>query len=173
MPDETLLILVDEVRGKTLRALQSVTEMQARWAPAGLQNSILWHAGPSYILAEWLAMRRMGLAPQIPAGWFEMFSWESRPALVPEDRWPLPDEVVARLVEQHRRLRQAIAGRTEEQLASRPADNPDRTVLSSIVHALHDEACHRGEILLLRKLLGQVRPAQGSAGAHPTTGPSR
>ncbi len=48
MFDESLLLLLDEVRGKTLRLLQDVTGKDARWFPPGLHNHVLWHAGHSY-----------------------------------------------------------------------------------------------------------------------------
>jgi DinB superfamily len=157
MPDETLVVLLDEVRGKTLRFLQGVTDEQARWSPPGLQNTILWHAGHSYILAEWLALKALGHEPQLPDGWFERFSWQSRPASVPAGRWPRLDAVVGRLVDQHRRLHRAIREATEDRLSARTIDHPDRTVRFSVVHGLHDEACHSGEILLLRKQLFSTR----------------
>jgi hypothetical protein len=158
MPDETLLVLLDEVRGKTLRFLQGVTETQARWSPPGLQNSILWHAGHCYVLAEWLGLGALGREPQDPGGWFGMFGWGSHPPTVPADRWPPLGEVVARLNDQHRRLRRAIREATEDRLAAPAAGSPDRTVRFSVVHGLHDEACHCGEILLLRKMQGLGRP---------------
>src|SRR5437868_3505521 len=43
MPDASLLLLLDEVRGKTLRILDAAPDGYALWAPAGLQNHILWH----------------------------------------------------------------------------------------------------------------------------------
>ena len=158
MPDETLLVLLDEVRGKTLRFLRGLTDEQARWCPTGLHNTILWHAGHSVILAEWLAMKALGHEPQAPEGWYEIFSWASRPGSVPADRWPRLDVVVGRLDEQYRRLRRAIREATEDRLAAPMVDHPDRTVRFSVVHGLHDEACHSGEILLLRKIQGLGRP---------------
>lgn len=163
MPDETLLVLLDEVRGKTLRFLGGVTDEHARWSPPGLQNGILWHAGHCYILAEWLALEALGREPEAPEGWYEMFSWESRPGAVPAGRWPRLDAVVDRLVDQHRRLRQAIGEATEDRLAGPTPGNPDRTVRYSVVHGLHDEACHSGEILLLRKMQGLGRPPRSTA----------
>lgn len=156
MPDPTLLLLLDEVRGKTLRALEGVGEERARWAPPGLQNSILWHAGHSYIVVEWLTMGALDRPARAPDGWFETFSWESRPAEVPEDRWPSLAEVIARLHRQQTRLGSLISELTDEQLDAPSARNAERTVLRSIVHGLHDEACHCGEILLLRKLLAKL-----------------
>src|SRR5262249_43951568 len=139
MSDETLMVLLAEVRRKTLRFLQGITDEQARWSPPGMQNTILWHAGHSYILAEWLALKALGHEPHVPGGWYEMFSWESRPASVPAARWPRLDVVVSRLVKQHRRIRHAIRAATEDQLAAATVDDRDRTVRFSVVHALHDE----------------------------------
>jgi hypothetical protein len=152
MPDASLLVMLDEVRGKTLRVLHAVEPRHARWAPPGLHNTITWHAGHAYILAEWLTMRALGREPVIPDGWFALFSWESRPATVPDDRWPPLSEVVCRLEEQHRRLRRVIGALTDEQLGRPSAADPRHTVRRSILHGLHDEACHCGEMYLLLKM---------------------
>jgi|SRR5579864_1618468 len=153
MADASLLTMLDEIRGKTLQVLQGVSDAQARWAPRGLQNTILWHAGHSYIVVEWLSLTLMGRAPLAPEGWFSMFSWESRPAEVAADRWPALSVVVTELEEQHRRLRDVIGMLSDEQIARQSSSNSNRTVRSSIIHGLHDEACHTGEMLLLKKLL--------------------
>jgi hypothetical protein len=47
-------------------------------------------------VVESLTLGALGRTPQIPDGWFTMFSWESRPARVPPDRWPPLGEVPAR-----------------------------------------------------------------------------
>jgi hypothetical protein len=152
VPDQTLLLLLDEVRGKTLLILDSTPAEFSRWAPPGLGNHILWCAGHSYVVVESLAMRALGRQPDIPEGWFEMFSWDSRPASVSPDRWPTLSEVVAGLRAQHERLRGIIGGLTEEQLDHPSADNPTRTVRYAILHGLHDEAGHIGEAYLLLKM---------------------
>ena len=152
MPDKCLLMLLDEVRVKTLRILESVPAYHARWAPPGLQNTILWHAGHAYVLAESLTMKSLGRTPQIPDGWYGMFSWESHPALVPPDRWPSLTVVIRHLHDQHKRLRKVIGELTEEQLDRPSVSNPKRTVRSAILHGLHDEACHCGEMHLLHKM---------------------
>jgi hypothetical protein len=157
MPDASLLLLLDEVRGKTLRILDAASDGYARWAPPGLENHILWHAGHSYVVVELLAMRALGRLPEIPDGWFEMFAWESRPAQVSSDRWPPLSGVISRLESQHKRLRRVIGGLTEEQLDRSSADNPRRTVRYAILHGLHDEAGHSGEAYLLMKI--QARSA--------------
>jgi hypothetical protein len=162
MPDTSLLLLLDEVRGKTLRILKTIPAGQERWAPAGLQNTILWHAGHAYVTVESLAMRALGRPPEFPPGWPELFAMNSRPAEVPADRWPTLADVIGQLEAQHRRLKGIIAGLSPDQLDAPSAVNPDRTARYGILHGLHDEACHSGEIHLLRKMQGAAQ-APGNA----------
>jgi len=152
MPDQSLLVLLDEVRSKTIRLLQAIPAEDARWAPAGLQNTIVWHGGHAYILLECLTMRALGRTPEVPDGWFEMFSWESHPERVAADRWPSLALVIARLEDQYQRMRRLIAKLSDEKLEQPSVGHPGETVRRAIVHALHDEACHCGEIQLLRKM---------------------
>jgi hypothetical protein len=87
MADETLLLLLQDVRGKTLRILDQVSEQQARYAPPGLNNTILWHAGHSLIVVEALGVAHAtGKPPVYPSDWFDKFSWKSEPATVKS--WP-------------------------------------------------------------------------------------
>lgn len=153
-----LVILLDQTRSKTLRSLQDVTEDEARWAPPNLQNTILWHAGHSYILSERLVLEPLGRTPQIPEGWFALFGWGSRPAEFPDGHWPTLALVIDRLNSQHTRVHKAILEASDDQLARPVPPNPEQTVASVVTHGLHDEACHCGEILLLRKLQ-RARPA--------------
>ena len=152
MPDESLILLLDEVRGKTLCLLVAVSEDQARWTPPGLQNSILWHAGHAYLLLEWLTMKALGHTPDIPDRWYELFSWDSRPADSASSRWPAFAEVITRLEEQHARMTEIVKSQSKEALDKPVADHPGMPVRFAILHALRDEACHCGEIHLLRKL---------------------
>ena len=152
MADSSLLVLLDEVRGKTIHLLGATSESHARWAPPGLRNTILWHAGHAYILLECLPMWAVGKTPRLPDGWFAMFSWESRPEQVPDDAWPALVAVIEQLEDQHQRMRRLFQKLTPAHLDRPSARHPDETVCRAIVHALHDEACHCGEIHLLRKL---------------------
>ena len=113
MADKTLLLLLDDVRGKTLSELQGLDDPHARWAPPGLRNSCLWHAGHAYVVTEFLTQRSLGRAPQMPESWMKMFSWESNPAHVPADHWPSLEDVVAQLKQQYERLRGTIASLTD------------------------------------------------------------
>jgi hypothetical protein len=157
MLDQSLLMLLDEVRDRTLRLLQGVTDEESRWTPPTLQNHVVWHAGHSYVLVESLAMEATGGQPQIPDGWVEMFSSKSDPARLAPGRWPLLEEVVAQLAGQHVRLRQMIEKLSEERLSSPIPGKGNRSVRYAILHGLHDEACHSGEIWLLRKLIRSSR----------------
>jgi hypothetical protein len=152
VPDPSLLLLLNEVRGKTMRLLETISAEDAVWAPPGLQNTILWHAGHSYFLLERRTIKALGHRLRMPAGWYEMFSWDSLPGQIPADRWPPLAEVIAALSEQHKRMRQTIGGLTPEELDQPSVRNPTKAVRFEILHALHDEACHCGEIHLLRKL---------------------
>src|SRR5438874_13678864 len=72
MPNETLKLLAREVRGKTFRILDGVTEEQARFVPPGLNNSIVWHAGHSLWGVEILSIAAAtGQPAQLPSGWVE------------------------------------------------------------------------------------------------------
>ena len=165
MPDETLQTLAREVRGKTLRLLGDVPEDAARFT-AGLSNSILWHAGHALMLLEHLCIiPATGGEPQYPKGWFEMFAWQSRPAAVPAGAWPTIADVMARLREQLDRLLALIETLPPERLAQVCDPARNRTLRYSIVHGLHDEASHQGEIHLLRKLYGRQNVAVAREGS--------
>jgi len=152
MPDESLILLAKEVRGKTLRLLEGVDERQARFAAPGLHNSILWHAGHSFIVNEALGVAAIERkpAPAYPQGWFETFSWKSDPRTVTQ--WPALSEVVGGLQDQLRRLVAGIEGLSEQRLGEVIDPNRGRTLRYSVLHGIHDEAGHQGEIWLLKKL---------------------
>ena len=152
MADETLLMLIRDVRGKTLKLLDGLTDEQARFTAPGLANSILWHAGHSWVVNEYLGIGSItGKPPVYPDGWFETFSWQSKPALV--ENWPRLSEVVEHLREQQQRLASGVEQLSPSQLAQVIGDpSKGRTVRYGILHGLHDEAQHQGEIWLLKKM---------------------
>ncbi len=156
MADKTLLTLLDDVRGKTLDVLKGLDDLHAKWSPPNLQNSCLWHGGHAYVVTEFLTARALGRQPQMPEGWLKMFSWESNPARVSPEDWPSLETVTDALSEQHRRFQELFAGLTNEQLDAPEPSNPAKTVRYGIVHGLHDEARHSGEISLLRKMMTQT-----------------
>lgn len=151
MADQSLLLLANEVRGKTLRLLEGVDDAQARFAAPGLNNSILWQGGHALIVVEHLGVSAAtGRPPVYPAEWFEKFSWQSKPAMV--GSWPSVEQVRAALRDQLQRLIVAIEGLSEQQLGAVIDQARNRTLRYSILHGLHDEAGHQGEMYLLKKM---------------------
>jgi hypothetical protein len=165
MADETLTLLTTEVRGKTLRLLEGVTEDMARFAAPGLNNSILWHAGHSLLVVEHLSvMPATGQATgSYPADWYAKFSWKSMPSAVTD--WPSLADVVDALRDQLQRLTTAIAAIPPERLDQIVDPAKKRTLRYSILHGLHDEAGHQGEIWLLSKMFGKRSAATTGAGS--------
>jgi hypothetical protein len=108
-------------------------------------------------------MRALGREPQAPPGWWEMFGWDSRPASVPDSQWPRLAEVTEQLDKQHLWLREILSKLSNERLDAPAPEQPEKTVRYCIVHALHDEACHAGEIWLLRKMLLHASPTHSGA----------
>jgi hypothetical protein len=155
MPDITLLQMFDEVRQSALRVLANADETMARWKPPGLQNTILWHAGHCYVVVEHLTLEPLRRTPQCPAGWFELFGWDSRPGEVAAEQWPTLAVVVLELRAQHARLSELLASIPDAELSARAADESGRTVRQVILHGFQDEASHKGEMWLLSKLYRQ------------------
>src|SRR5436190_19630822 len=84
--DDTLILLANEVRKKTLWLLDGVTDEMARFVAPGLANSILWHAGHALVVVEHLGVvPASGGPPVLPAGWFE------------KSRRPRPNEGLLRI----------------------------------------------------------------------------
>jgi hypothetical protein len=153
MADDSLLVLARDVRGKTLKLLEGLSDADARFAAPGLKNSILWHAGHALILMEHLVVAPLtGDRPSDPPGYFETFSWKSDPATV--TTWPSLEEVRARLREQLARLLRLLESADPAALSRVLDPTRGRRVRDLMVHGLHDEANHQGEMWLLRKMLG-------------------
>jgi uncharacterized damage-inducible protein DinB len=151
MPDETLLLLLKDVRNKTLRLLDDVGDDEATFKAGGLNNTILWHAGHILVVNEHLGVIAATRAmPSYPAGWFDKFSWKSKPETVTD--WPELREIRKLLEEQQHKLESFLRDAPEEVLATIADPTRGRTLRHSIMHGLHDEACHQGEIYLMKKL---------------------
>ena len=160
MSDQSLILLLDEVRGKTLRLLQGVTDDETHWSPPELHNHILWHAGHSFVLVESLAMEAPGELPHIPEGWFEIFSWQSNPAQVASYRWPSLAQVISELNKQHIRLRAMIDKLTEEQLSRELLGRGNRTARSCHPPWTARRGLSRRRNLVLRKMTRSAVPGR-------------
>jgi hypothetical protein len=156
MTDPTLLEIVKEVRWKTLKLLENLSESQALFVPETLANHILWHAGHSLVVVEGLACNslastELGRVPPFPREWIDLFRGGSNPAAV--TAWPALSDIVAALIAQRTRLLGLLDTPDDLNRIVGPAPR-NRTLRGTIVHALHDEAGHQGEIHLLKKLAG-------------------
>ena len=152
MSDQSVQVLFKEVRAKTLRRLRGLTSEAALCKPPGLRNSILWNAGHCYVIVESLLSRALGRSPNLPNGWLDMFGWRSDPGLVAPEEWPALGMVVAALRKQQQLFDELLAQVDVSRLTMPVDEESSRTARYLIVHALHDEACHSGEIWLMRKM---------------------
>jgi hypothetical protein len=148
----TLQELASQVRRDTLQILDAAEPNWLTYAPPGTSNHILWHAGHALWLQDVLCVRLLIGRGELPAGWAERFGANCQPLNQTVD-WPTRTELEELLRGQLRRVIELLAGTSDEQLV-RPA-GPDRgtaTISDRILHGLHDEAKHSGEMYLILKL---------------------
>ena len=143
--------LAEQVRGVTLRMLEDVPAAWQRWAPAGTSNHILWHAGHVLWVQDILAIEPLTGRTELPAGWAETFGMDCRPVRE-TTQWPSLDEIVSHLSDQLPRLFECFAHANPEQLLDMTAPAEGWNLPRGIIHGLHDEARHQGEIHLLKKM---------------------
>src|SRR4051794_26231493 len=115
---QAILILLDEVRGKTLQILDATRDEWMLWAPPGTQNHIAWHSGHVLWIADVLLIKPATGAAALPAEWEQTFGMNTTPAQTLQ--WPSRAELISRLRDQHSRLRALIAKLTDDELARPP-----------------------------------------------------
>jgi hypothetical protein len=150
--------LAVEVRSKTVQLLDYAPPQFLTWAPAGTANHILWHAGHAVWLQDVLCLAIATGKSELPPGWSATFGMGSRPGRQ-QGKWPSKEEVRRQLQIQLPQLIEVIGRLTPEELEALPRyghPGDDRTLQECIVHGLHDEANHQGEMYLLLKLLKMV-----------------
>jgi hypothetical protein len=155
----SLLLLARGTRARTLALLDAAADDELTWAPPGTSNHVLWHAGHAAWLQETLCLRLLSGRPSLPAGWERFFGMGSHPA-TPPGPWPPRGVVRTVLAGQLPRLVAALGPLTTEQLDARPpfaAAHHTRTLRQCVVHGLHDEANHQGEMYLLLKIRRRAR----------------
>ena len=151
--------LAGEVRRDTLKILAAVEEDLATWSPPATSNHILWHAGHAGWLQDLMCVAPLTEGSELPDGWATIFGMDSQPSQVP--KWPLKQEIQRFLEGQLDRIVQLL-DKVSEEVLSGPAWGlgRHRNLLGWIVHGLHDEAKHSGEMYLLFKMTrsaGQTR----------------
>jgi hypothetical protein len=148
---EVLAELARQVRGGTLQVLDAAKPDWLTWSPEGASNHILWHAGHAVWLQDLLCVELLTGRSELPEGWAVMFGARSQPGTIKD--WPSRDEVSSFLRTQLARMLELLQRTPEDVLLQTPTRFKDtRTNLGWIIHGLHDEAKHNGEMYLLLKL---------------------
>lgn len=151
---EALKELVRQVRGDTLQVLDAAQADWLTWAPPGTSNHILWHAGHALWLQDLMCVELLSGRSELSEGWVVTFGANSQPGTIHE--WPSRGEVRSLLQAQLGRMLELLDETPDELLSETPTRFRDnRTTLGWIVHGLHDEAKHNGEMYLLWKLCRQ------------------
>jgi hypothetical protein len=116
----------------------------------------LWHAGHALWLADVLCLEPLTGCSQLPDDWAETFGMNCRPVKTTA-HWPDASLMQQLLGQQLDRILRALAAGSDAALG-RTANTRGDTLAARIIHGLHDEARHQGEMYLLIKL-GRGMPA--------------
>ncbi len=146
--------LANDVRNRTIQLLQAAAQHELTWVPGGTSNHLIWHAGHALWVQDVLCLKLITGSSELPGGWEEMFKMGSRPASWSEP-WPAKEELLVQLKAQLPRLVQRIGDLSEAELDRKPHfphPGDRRSLWESILHGLHDEAAHQGEMYLLLKM---------------------
>jgi hypothetical protein len=142
--NEALQELARQVRRDTIRVLDAAEPAWLTYAPAGTSNHILWHAGHALWLQDVLCERLLGAGGKLPSGWDDKFGMNCTPPNETRE-WPSREEL--------ERVLDLLAAASDDRLAD--IADPGRgsaTLADRILHGLHDEAKHCGEMYLLFKM---------------------
>jgi hypothetical protein len=145
--------LARQVRGATIQSLAACPDEWLTWAPPGTSNHVLWHAGHALWLQDVLCLEPLTGRSKLPAGWAETFGMDCRPVKT-TTQWPGASTVETLLADQLRRIVAALET-TDDAVLGRIANPRGDTLAGRIIHGLHDEARHQGEMYLLMKLRRQ------------------
>jgi hypothetical protein len=152
--------LANEVRPKTIHILEQTADQELCWAPATTSNHILWHAGHALWLGDVLCLEPITSKSGLPPGWADMFGANCKP-VAQNKYWPAKAQVLSLLRAQHRRINEELARITDEQLDRILSPTSGATLGKLILHGLHDEANHQGEMYLLLKIQRGLRKGVG------------
>jgi hypothetical protein len=148
---DVLKLLARDVRGDTLEFLTTSTSGNLMWTPDGTSNHVLWHAGHALWLQDLMCVEPITGRSELPPEWADRFGMDSQPQTV--STWPPHSEIEELLVSQLDRILDLLDDVTNSALSAPvPRLGGKRTLCGWIIHGLHDEAKHSGEMHLLRKM---------------------
>jgi hypothetical protein len=135
------------------KALENVTEEQAKVIPTNFNNNILWNVGHIYVSFEHIVLGSVGKAQKID--WADLFVPGSKPAEWTKEA-PTLEELKGLLQEQTSRVAEVLEGHLDDQ-----AENPFKlgelatftTARECISFSLFHEGLHVGTINNLKKLV--------------------
>lgn len=140
--------MVRQVRSFTLELVAVENRKMQLWAPAGTSNHMIWHAGHSLWVQDALCVERLTGASELPDGWAKRFGQDCDP-VASQTVWPDRTHIRDMLSKQQVRLIELIGNMRDDQLVVDSNDPGD--VVGGIIHGLHDEGRHQGEMFLLLK----------------------
>lgn len=147
------------VRAQTLKMIEGVTEEAADRIPEGFRNSIRWQLGHIYVVLERCAFQYIGLPLHLPEGFKEQFEYGTSPLSVAISvHVPTLKELEILLSEQHKRIRDALGNRLQEQVippyttsAGMTLETPEQFLSFNLYH----EGMHLSVIKLYKRLLSE------------------
>jgi len=134
--------------------LDAAPEDGLTWAPPGLCNHVLWHGGHALWLADHFAIEPLAGQSELPEGWGDLFAAGAAPTAITD--WPGREAVVEALHDQHLRVMELLSAAEQGDLAPSLPRGGWHRFAGSLLHGLHDEARHQGEMYSLVK---QMRKA--------------
>lgn len=146
--------MVKQIRGFTIELLAVDNREMYVWAPVGTSNHMIWHAGHALWVQDVLCVEPLTGASELPDGWARQFGQDCQPVASQTD-WPHQTQVQELLRSQQRRLIELVGDMQNDQLII-DSENP-RDLVGGIIHGLHDEARHQGEMYLLFKQFNAAR----------------
>jgi hypothetical protein len=149
----TIVELARQVRSATIQSLAACPPEWLTWAPPGTSNHVLWHAGHALWLGDVLCLEPLTGRSKLSPGWADVFGMNCRPVNTTTE-WPAASAVEMLLADQLRRILAALET-ADDALLGRITNARGDTLAGRIIHGLHDEARHQGEMYLLMKLRRQ------------------
>lgn len=148
---------LETVRKQTLKAAEGVTEELADRIPEGFRNSIRWNLGHIYSVLERFAFQYIGLPLHMPEGFKERFESGTSPLTsTAEGPAPTLSELETLLRDQHRRIREALEHRMQEEITPPYTTSAGFTLATTeqfLTFNLYHEGMHVSVIKLYKKLL--------------------
>jgi hypothetical protein len=144
--------LAIQVRSWTIELFDGFPLERITWAPPHTRNHALWHAGHAVWLQDKLCVEPVTGQSELSRRWAERYGQDSQPRQ-PVDPAAERQLVLDNLRHQQSRLLEIIATAPElSRIAYAPQQGLGRSLIGGIIHGLHDEARHHGEMYLLLKL---------------------